>query len=100
MLNLLRGPAVALLVVILSAAAATTVAPPTFAAAAAGADGPVPLPLSWVSDMFVDDAHGHLFFASGVTGNGILVTDFAGQVVTTIPQQEGAIGLALSPDGT
>lgn len=70
------------------------------ASAAPGVDSPVPLPLSRVTDMVVDDAHGHLFFAGGEGQNGILVTDFAGNVVTTIAQQESPMGLALSPDGS
>ncbi len=49
--------------------------------------------------MLVDPAHQHLFISSGSGSTSILVTDYSGQTVATIPNEPGATGLALSPDG-
>jgi hypothetical protein len=50
--------------------------------------------------MVVDTAHGHIFFCGGAGDDGILVTDLAGNTVTTIPDQTGASDMVLSPDGS
>jgi hypothetical protein len=60
----------------------------------------VPLPITNYSHMLVDTAHKHLFIASGSGSSTILVTDYAGQTVATIPNEPGAAGLALSGDGS
>ncbi|SOE72527.1 hypothetical protein SAMN05446589_4481 [Streptomyces sp. OV198] len=66
----------------------------------AWADTAVPLSLPHYSHMLVDPAHQHLFFSSGVGNSTILVTDYDGVTVRTIDNEPGAIGLALSPDGS
>ena len=66
----------------------------------------VPLPIAHYSHMLLDPAHHHLFITSGNGYQGtagyssILVTNYAGQTVATIPDQPGATGLALSGDGS
>lgn len=49
--------------------------------------------------MLVDPAHRHIFFSGGSGSASILVTDYAGTAVATIPNEPGATGLALSGDG-
>jgi len=61
----------------------------------------VQLPITHYSHMLVDQARQHIFFTSGNgSGSTILVTDYAGQTVATIPNEPGAMGLALSSDGS
>ena len=66
----------------------------------------VPLPIAHYSHMLVDAAHHHLFITSGNGYKGtagyssILVTNYAGQTVATIPNQPGATGLAIFSDGS
>lgn len=60
----------------------------------------VTLPITHYSHMLVDPAHQHLFITSGSGSSSILVTDYSGQTVATIPNQPGATGLALSSDGS
>jgi hypothetical protein len=60
----------------------------------------VSLPIAQYSHMLVDPAHKHLFITSGSGSSTILVTDYAGQTVATIPNEPGATGLALSGDGS
>ncbi|MGW0208921.1 hypothetical protein ACWDZ8_24990 [Streptomyces sp. NPDC003233] len=67
---------------------------------AAWADSTAALPLSHYSHMLVDAAHQHIFFSQGAGSTGILVTDLSGTPVTTIENEPGATGLALSADGT
>ena len=67
----------------------------------ASAAAPVSLPISSYYQMVVDAAHGHIFISQGSSSqDGILVTDFSGQVITTITGQSGVVGIALSPDGS
>ncbi|MER7924239.1 hypothetical protein ABTY96_14115 [Streptomyces sp. NPDC096057] len=66
---------------------------------AARADSTAALPLSHYAHMLVDSAHQHLFFSQGAGSTGILVTDLAGDPVTTLTGEQGATGLALTPDG-
>ena len=66
---------------------------------AAWADSTAALPLSHYAHLLVDTAHQHLFFSQGAGSTGIVVTDLAGDPVTTITGEQGATGLALSPDG-
>jgi sugar lactone lactonase YvrE len=70
------------------------------AVTAQGATTAVPLPISQYSHMLVDATHKHLFITSGSGSSSILVTDFSGQTVATIPNEPGAAGLALSGDGS
>jgi hypothetical protein len=70
------------------------------AATAQAATTAVPLPITVYSHMLVDPAHQHLFITSGSGSSSILVTNYAGQTVGTIPNEPGATGLALSSDGS
>jgi hypothetical protein len=70
------------------------------AATAQAATTAVPLPIAHYSHILVDAAHRHLFITSGYGYSSILVTDYAGQTVATIPNEPGATGLALSSDGS
>ncbi|WP_330289626.1 hypothetical protein [Streptomyces sp. NBC_00576] len=65
----------------------------------AWADSTAALPLSQYAHMLVDTAHQHIFFSQGTGSTGIVVTDLSGTPVTTITDEQGATGLALSPDG-
>jgi hypothetical protein len=60
----------------------------------------VPLPITQYAHMLVDPVHKHLFITSGSGSSSILVTNYAGQTVATIPNEPGADGLALSTDGS
>jgi hypothetical protein len=60
----------------------------------------VQLPISTYSHMVVDPVHRHLFFTGGAGSTSILVTDYFGNTVATIPDEGGATGLALSGDGS
>jgi DNA-binding beta-propeller fold protein YncE len=70
------------------------------AASARAATTSVQLPIARYSHMVVDQAHQHIFFSGGSTSSSILVTDFSGNTVATIPNEPGATGLALSSDGS
>lgn len=63
------------------------------------ADDVTTLPLSGYAHLVVDRAHQHVFISQGAGSTGILVTDLAGAPVTTVAGEQGATGLALSPDG-
>jgi sugar lactone lactonase YvrE len=65
----------------------------------AWADSTAALPLSHYAHMLVDAGHQHIFFSQGDGSTGILVTDLSGAPVTTIADEPGATGLALSADG-
>ncbi|QNP71290.1 hypothetical protein IAG44_18850 [Streptomyces roseirectus] len=92
-----RAPAttLALLVALTTAAGTLAVTGTAYATPAA-----TPLPLAAYAHLQADPAHGHLFFTEGKGSTGIVVTDLAGARVTTIADEQGATGLALSPDGT
>ncbi|WP_405818917.1 hypothetical protein OG241_27745 [Streptomyces sp. NBC_01390] len=66
---------------------------------AAWADSTAALPLSGYAHMLVDAAHQHIYFSQGAGSTGIVVTDLSGTPVTTVTGEQGATGLALSPDG-
>jgi hypothetical protein len=70
------------------------------ASTAQAATSAVALPITHYSHMLVDPAHQHLFITSGSGSGSILVTDYSGQTVATIPGEPGATGLALSGDGS
>jgi hypothetical protein len=59
----------------------------------------VQLPISQYSQMLVDPVHKHIFITSGAGYSTILVTNYSGQTVATIPDEPGATGLALSSNG-
>ncbi|MGW5352522.1 YncE family protein [Streptomyces sp. NPDC004031] len=59
----------------------------------------VPLPIAQYAHMLVDPVHQHLFISGGAGSTSVLVTDYAGRTVGTIEGEDGADGLALSPDG-
>jgi Bacterial Ig-like domain (group 3) len=80
------------------AGVAISVGVPAFKAQAATTV--VTLPITQYSHMLVDPAHHHLFITSGSGSSSILVTDYSGQTVATIPNEPGATGLALSSDGS
>ncbi|KUN33423.1 hypothetical protein AQJ30_33745 [Streptomyces longwoodensis] len=65
----------------------------------AHADDVATLPLSGYAHLVVDRAHQHVFISQGAGSTGILVTDLSGTPVTTLAGEQGASGLALSPDG-
>jgi len=60
----------------------------------------VQLPISTYSHMLIDPTHHHIFFTGGSSSTSILVTDYSGNTVATIPNETGATGLALSSDGS
>jgi YVTN family beta-propeller protein len=83
--------------IVLATAAALLVpaiGPATLATAASTGSG-TPLPLQSFSGMLVDTSHNHLVFSDYL--HGVLVTDFAGHTIASIPEP-GAEDIALSPD--
>ncbi|MGW1165483.1 hypothetical protein [Streptomyces sp. NPDC002550] len=83
----------------ISVVAGLTTATVGLTGSAAWADGTAALPLSHYAHMLVDAAHQHIFFSQGAGSTGIVVTDLSGTPVTTIQDEPGATGLALSADG-
>jgi hypothetical protein len=65
----------------------------------AAAQTGAPLPITSFGQIVADPANGYLFL-SDPAQNQILVTNLAGQEVTTIGSQYGVIGMALSADGS
>ncbi|MER6081718.1 hypothetical protein [Streptomyces sp. NPDC001833] len=84
----------------ISVVAGLTTAAVGLTASAAVADSTASLPLAHYAHMVTDPAHQHLFFSQGAGSTGILVTDLSGTPVTTITDEQGAAGLALSADGS
>ncbi len=78
---------------------ATTASLALSATSAQAATTSVQLPISQYSQMLVDPVHKHIFITSGTGYSTILVTDYSGQTVATIPNEPGATGLALSGNG-
>jgi hypothetical protein len=70
------------------------------AAPAEAATTSVQLPISTYSHMLIDPVHHHIFVTGGSSSSSILVTDYSGNTVATIPNETGATGLALSSDGS
>ncbi|MFH9981856.1 hypothetical protein ACH4ND_21915 [Streptomyces sp. NPDC017179] len=66
---------------------------------AAFAGSTAALPLTGYAHMLVDAAHQHIFFSQGPGSTRIVVTDLSGAPVTTIADERGADGMALSTDG-
>lgn len=78
-------------------AAASCLMPASYAQA----DSLTSLPIKGFYQIVADTAHGHLFISQGSSSlNEIIVTDLSGQEVATIPDQDGVMGIALSPDGS
>jgi YVTN family beta-propeller protein len=81
---------------------------PAFAAGAADASTPtntliassVSLPYTTATGLVVDAAAGHVFVSGGRSSSAVEVLNLAGQLVGSITGQPGAVGLALSPDGS
>ncbi|MGW3654253.1 Ig-like domain repeat protein [Streptomyces sp. NPDC005151] len=67
------------------------------AAGPAAADSANALPVSSYGDLAVDGVHKRVYI-SDPAGNKIVVTDYAGQVVATVPNLSGVRDLAISPD--
>lgn len=68
--------------------------------AAAATTTVVTLPFTSYFAMLVDPANQHLFVTGGSSSSSILVMDYSGDTVATIPDEPGASGLALSGDGS
>ncbi|MGA5894808.1 Ig-like domain repeat protein [Streptomyces venetus] len=72
----------------------------TLVAAGAGpaaADSSALLPLKSTGDMVVDGVHQRVFISDPTAGQ-VVVTDYAGKVVSTVGSLPGVHGLELSPD--
>ncbi len=82
------------IVALVGALLALTALDPPAPARAAGSD----IGLTGFHDIVVDESHDHVFISQAASG-GIVVTDLAGSVVTTIVGTTGAAGMTLSPDG-
>ena len=82
------------------AAGTLALAAPAAGQAAEAATTSVQLPISKYSHMLIDPAQQHIFFTGGSGSASILVTDYSGNAVATIPNEPGATGLALSGDGS
>ena len=68
------------------------------AAPAAADTGPVPLGMSRLGRIVVDEAHGLVFLSPGPGGSGVQVTDLGGQPVATLDGLPSANGMALTAD--
>jgi DNA-binding beta-propeller fold protein YncE len=68
-------------------------------AATAQADSATQLPFANTSGawLVVDPSAGHVFVSGGPGNSSIVVLNYAGGVVTTIPNEGGASGMALNP---
>jgi hypothetical protein len=97
MMSFKRVPAVATAIAAATLGTAALVGLPATSAQAATTS--VLLPISQYSHMLVDPAHKHIFITSGTGYSTILVTNYSGQTVATIPNEPGATGLALSGNG-
>jgi hypothetical protein len=70
-------------------------------ASGARADNVSTLSITGFSKMLVDSVHSQLFFSQGSGGaDSILVTDFSGNTITTIPEPDAVAGITLSPDSS
>ena len=71
----------------------------TASAAATGVIASTALPLSGYSAIAADSSRHQLFVSGGGASDAIVVTDFSGNLVTTITGEPGAASLVLSRDG-
>lgn len=76
---------------------AGTVVPP--AAPAAAETDPVPLGMSRLGRIVVDEVQSRIFLSPGPGGSGVRVTDLGGQPVATVDGLPDANGMALTADG-
>jgi hypothetical protein len=77
--------------VVLFAVLATAMA----ACQAAWAGTTTQLPFAGAADVVVDGAHEHVFVSGGAGTSSVVVLDFDGAVVATIPGQQGASGMVV-----
>lgn len=68
-------------------------------AASATADTTVALPMSSFQDIAVDAVHGHVFLTGG-DATGVVARNLDGSAATTLTNEAGAFGLALSDDSS
>ncbi|MFC8508510.1 Ig-like domain repeat protein [Streptomyces sp. NPDC057411] len=68
-------------------------------AGSAAADSSVALPVSSVGDMVVDGVHQKIFISDPANGK-LVVTDYAGTVLTTLADLPGVRGLEISADSS
>jgi DNA-binding beta-propeller fold protein YncE len=99
-MNVKRKLAVAMAGAAVAAGSVAAVGLPATSAHAATTTSTVALPMSYYSHMLLDPAHHHIFITSGPGSSSILVTDYSGQTVATIPNESSATALALSSDGS
>ncbi|MGW5868135.1 Ig-like domain repeat protein [Streptomyces sp. NPDC055239] len=95
-----RGTGI-VMAVVLGSAGLVAVGTPT-AYAAAPSDEVAKLPISSFAAMVVDDAHERVYLTDGGTGraeSAVLVYNFQGQKVGSLPTDKPASGMTLSPDG-
>lgn len=81
------------------AAGLLAVAAPAPASATTGPTSSTTLALTGFTSIVADSGH-HQVFVSGYGSDPVVVTDFAGKPVTTLPALAGATSLALSQGGT
>ncbi len=82
---------------LVAARLAGTVVP--LAAPAAADSGPVPLGVSRLGRIVVEQAHSRVFLSWGPGGSGVQVIDLAGRRVATLGGLPDANGLALTQEG-
>jgi hypothetical protein len=63
----------------------------------AAADSSTALPIASYGDMAVDGVHKRVYI-SDPSGNKVVVTDYAGRLVATVPDLSGVQDLAITPD--
>jgi hypothetical protein len=66
---------------------------------AAASESTVELPIGGISDLLLDEAHGHIYVSSGYHNDSVLVLDLNGNVVKTISGVDTASLMDLSPSG-
>ncbi len=81
-------------------AAGIAAALPATAARSDALPAPVPLPITGYYAMAVDSVHDHLFISQDSKFGDIMVYDFSGNPVGSIPAGGEVKGLALSPDSS
>lgn len=104
-MNVKRRLAVAMASAAVAAGSVAAVGLPATSAHAATTTSAVALPIPYYSHMLLDPAHHHIFITSGLGpsnrgSSSILVTNYSGQTVATIPNESSATALALSSDGS
>jgi hypothetical protein len=99
----INATSVGLIVPVVAGLVAVLAAPAALAQAAPSAGGPTvigtTLPVDGFQAMAADTRHGRLFVSGGRDEASLLVTDFSGTALSTIPLSSSASSLALSADG-